>query len=116
MPVNKNAYFRYKVIDTCLRNSYRKYKAETLLEAVSEAIKFELGIKKGISRRTFFSDLNQMQKEPPEGFAAPIDRDMDNHYFYTDPDFSITNCPLVEEDADKLHEALVILKQFSGLP
>ena len=116
MPINKNAYFRYKVIDNCLRNSQRKYNVESLLEAVSEAVKYELSIDKGISRRTLFLDLKQMQQEPPDGFGAPIDLNLDNHYFYTDPNFSITNCPLVEEDADKLHEALAILKQFSGFP
>lgn len=116
MSISKNAYFRYKIIDTCLRQTYRRYNWESLLEALSQAVKDELGIEKGISRRTLFLDLKQMQKEPPEGFGAPIDLDVDNNYFYTDPDFSISNCPLVEEDANKLHEALVILKQLSGLP
>lgn len=116
MPVNKNAYFRYKVIDNCLRQTYRKFNPKSLLEEVSETIRNELGIEKGISLRTLFLDLKQMQAPPPAGFNAPIDLDIENNYFYTDPDFSITNCPLVDADADKLQEALVILKQFSAFP
>ena len=38
MPVNRNALIRYKTIDNCLRNRYRQWTLEDLIEACSEAL------------------------------------------------------------------------------
>lgn len=36
MPANKNALIRYKTIDNCLRNRYRRWTLENLVEACSD--------------------------------------------------------------------------------
>ena len=47
MPANKNALIRYKTIDNCLRNRYRRWTLDDLVEACCDALyKFE-GITKG---------------------------------------------------------------------
>ena len=47
MPANKNALIRYKTIDNCLRNHYRRWTLDDLVEACCDALyKFE-GITKG---------------------------------------------------------------------
>ena len=38
MSSNKNALIRYKTIDKCLRNKYKKYTLEDLIEECSEAL------------------------------------------------------------------------------
>lgn len=38
MPINKNALLRYKTIDRCLRNKYRRWTLDDLVEACSEAL------------------------------------------------------------------------------
>ena len=38
MPVSKNALIRYKTIDNCLRNHYRKWTLEDLIDACSDAL------------------------------------------------------------------------------
>lgn len=38
MPVNKNALLRYKTIDRCLRNKYRRWTLDDLVEACSDAL------------------------------------------------------------------------------
>ena len=38
MPANKNALIRYKTIDNCLRNRYRRWTLEDLVDACSEAL------------------------------------------------------------------------------
>ena len=38
MSSNKNALIRYKTIDRCLRNKYKKYTLEDLIEECSEAL------------------------------------------------------------------------------
>jgi predicted DNA-binding transcriptional regulator YafY len=111
----KKQYKRYQIIDTLLRNPARRYTFKELHEAVAERLQAE-EIYSGISERTIFIDLAQMQKDIPDGYGAPIDLDVNNCYFYTDPDFSITNCPLNKADADKLVDVLEVLKQFKDLP
>ena len=38
MPANKNALIRYKTIDNCLRNRYRRWTLEDLVDACSAAL------------------------------------------------------------------------------
>ena len=52
MPVNKNALLRYKTIDNCLRNKYRRWTLEDLVDACSDALYEMEGICKGVSVRT----------------------------------------------------------------
>ena len=47
MPANKNALIRYKTIDNCLRNHYRRWTLEDLVDACSDALYDMEGISKG---------------------------------------------------------------------
>ena len=47
MPANKNALIRYKTIDNCLRNKYRRWTLEDLVDACSDALYDMEGIRKG---------------------------------------------------------------------
>ena len=47
MPVNKNALIRYKTIDRCLRNKYRRWTLDDLVEACSDALNEMEGITRG---------------------------------------------------------------------
>ena len=49
MPANKNALIRYKTIDNCLRNKYRRWTLEDLVDACSDALYDMEGIRKGVS-------------------------------------------------------------------
>ena len=46
MPANKNALIRYKTIDNCLRNRYRRWTLDDLVEACSDALYDMEGITK----------------------------------------------------------------------
>lgn len=46
MPVNKNALIRYKTIDRCLRNKYRRWTLDDLVEACSDAL-YEMEVSPG---------------------------------------------------------------------
>src|SRR6056297_2682395 len=115
MPTNKNASFRYRVINQCLRNTGRRWTLEDLIETISNEMYEQFGIDKGISKRTVQYDINTMRSDPPRGFAAPIACE-NGCYFYEDQDFSIDNNPLNETDIENLNEASAILKQFAHLP
>ncbi|MFL5729529.1 MAG: WYL domain-containing protein [Cytophagaceae bacterium] len=113
MPVNRNALIRYRTIDTCLRNRFRKWTLEDLIDACSEALYEYEGIEKGISKRTIQMDL-QMMRSDKLGYNAPIIIQQKKYYSYEDPEYSITNIPLSNQDLNKLTEVVEILKQFRG--
>ncbi|MFC6998872.1 WYL domain-containing protein [Rufibacter roseus] len=113
MPVNRNALIRFRTIDNCLRNRYRKWTLEDLIEACSEALYEYEGIDKGVSRRTVQMDL-QLMRSDKLGYNAPIVVVDKKYYSYEDPDYSITNIPLTDQDLGKLTEVVEILRQFKG--
>lgn len=113
MPVNRNALVRYKTIDNCLRNKYRQWTLDDLIEACSEALYEYEGIDKGVSRRTVQMDIQVMRSEKL-GYHAPIVVRERKYYAYENPEYSITNIPLTDQDLSKLTEVVDILKQFKG--
>ena len=52
MPANKNALIRYKTIDRCLSNHYRRWTLEDLVDACCMALNEMEGLSKGVSVRT----------------------------------------------------------------
>lgn len=113
MPVNRNALIRYKTIDTCLRNKYRQWTLEDLIDACSDALYEYEGIDKGISKRTVQMDIQMMRSEKL-GYNAPIVVYDNKYYKYQDEDYSITNTPLSEQDLKTMSEAVEVLRQFKG--
>ena len=97
MPANKNALIRYKTIDNCLRNKYRRWTLEDLVEKCSEALYEMEGIMKGVSIRTIQSDI-QMMRSDKLGYNAPIEVYDQKYYRYSDKDYSITQMPLTQND------------------
>jgi predicted DNA-binding transcriptional regulator YafY len=111
MPVNRNALLRYTTIDRCLRNRYRKWTLNDLVEACSDALYEYEGIDKGISTRSVQYDI-QVMRSDKLGYNAPIKVIDRKYYIYDDPEYSITKLPLSDNDLDKLNDAIEILKQF----
>lgn len=113
MPINKLALIRYKTIDQCLQNRYRKWTLDDLIEACSDALYEYEGIDAGVSKRTIQLDIQNMRSEKL-GYNAPIVVLDKKYYTYEEKDFSITNSPLNSQDLDTLNEVLDVLKQFKG--
>lgn len=113
MPVNRNALIRYNTIDNCLKNRHRLWTLEDLIDACSDALYEFEGIDKGVSRRTVQMDLQMMRSEKL-GYNAPIIVKEKKYYTYEDPNYSITNIPLTDQDLSKLTEVVEILRQFKG--
>lgn len=113
MPVNRNALIRFRTIDNCLRNRHRRWTLEDLIDACSEALYEYEGIDKGVSKRTVQMDI-QMMRSDKLGYNAPIIVLEKKYYTYEDPDYSITNIPLTDQDLGKLTEVVEILRQFKG--
>lgn len=97
VPANKNALIRYKTIDRCLRNRYRRWTIEDLTDACTEALEEMEGKKKPVSIRTVKGDLQVMRSEKL-GYNAPIEVYDNKYYRYADPDYKITEPYLRDED------------------
>ena len=109
MPANKNALIRYKTIDNCLRNKYRRWTLDDLVEACSDALYDMEGITKGVCSRTVQMDI-QIMRSDKLGYNAPIEVYDRIYYRYADPDYSITDMPLSIDDYKLIKEAIVLLE------
>ena len=108
MPANKNALIRYKTIDRCLRNRFRLWTIDDLTEACSDALYEMEGITKGVSVRTVQGDL-QIMRSDKLGYNAPIEVFDKIYYRYADPNYSINEMPLTEDDCRLLKQAVEML-------
>lgn len=111
MPANKNALIRYKTIDNCLRNRYRRWTIEDLVEACCDALYDMEGIRKGVSLRTVQGDL-QIMRSDKLGYNAPIVVYNNKYYKYSDPNYSITDMPMSQNDFEVMQEAIDMLRQL----
>ncbi|WP_340199382.1 helix-turn-helix transcriptional regulator [Ascidiimonas sp. W6] len=111
MALNKNALIRYKTIDKCLQNQYRKWTLDDLIEACSEALYEYEGRDANVSKRTVQLDI-QMMRSDKLGYNAPIVVYDRKYYTYENKDYSITDIPLTENDMNVLTETVEMLKQF----
>lgn len=112
MPVSKNAYTRFLILDECLRNSFARFTVTTLLEKLNEKLN-EKGLKP-IGRTQFHKDLDFLEYD----LGAPIIREQDGQskrIRYEDPSFSIRNQTLDKGLLMDIRNGLATLLQFKGL-
>ena len=114
MPANKNALIRYKTIDRCLRNRYRRWTLDDLVDACCDALYDMEGIQKGVCARTVQMDI-QIMRSDKLGYNAPIVVYDKIYYTYADPDYSITEMPLSMDDCKLIKEAITLLGDKDNL-
>ena len=113
MPANKNALIRYKTIDNCLRNRYRRWTLDDLVDACSDALYDTEGIRKGVSVRTVQGDI-QIMRSDKLGYNAPIEVYDHKYYRYSIEGYSIMDMPMSQNDYDVMQEAVNMLRQLEG--
>lgn len=111
MAQTKNALIRYKTIDRCLQNRYRKWTLEDLINACSDALYEYEGRTVNVSKRTVQLDI-QLMRSDKLGYNAPIEVYDKKYYRYADELYSITDIPITENDMQVLSESVEMLKQF----
>jgi len=118
MATNKHAQIRYNTLDKCFRNPGRNYTLEDLLEECNQAIYDFDPNSDGIKRRQLYDDLRYMESEQGWNIelAENLKQGRKRVYRYADINFSISNQPLNEADANHLKSALLTLSRFKGLP
>lgn len=117
MAVTKNPLIRYKILDKCFRNPYKRYFIDDLIAACNDFLIEIDSESKGISRRQILDDIAFM--ESSEGWGIDLARHRDGKkvfYRYEDTNYSINNMPLNEVEVNQLQSAMQILNQFTGMP
>lgn len=82
-----------------------------LVDACCDALYDMEGITKGVSLRTIQADL-QIMRSDKLGYTAPIEVYDGKYYRYADPNYSIFDMPLSENDYEIMKEAVEMLKQL----
>ncbi len=111
MPVNKNAYLRYQILDQCFSNKLRKFSFDDLVDFVSDKLGYN------ISPRQIREDMANLRMGP---YYAPIEASRYDgkkcFYHYTDSDFSIFKNELTTEELTKLRSTIEMLNRYRGIP
>ena len=111
MSKNLDAVIRYRVINSSLLSKTHKFPSrEELREKCIEALGVsDLGI------RTIEKDIYEMRYNESLGYLAPIKFDTyAKGYFYEDPNYSIDNLNIGEDEMEAIKLASSILQQFKG--
>lgn len=110
MPENKDFSFRLEILDECLRNRYRSWTLQNLIDKVSEHLLERHN--KTASKRTIQDDLKYMKYEK----QAPIEKKKNGsvtYFYYSDPNYSIKNLPIKDEEISYIKDAIDILRQVN---
>lgn len=99
MPKNKNAYFRYRFIDQCLNNQFKRFDRQKLSDFLTDKCGRYVSVD-CISR-----DISALKDE----FDAPIEWNaLEKYYFYSSA-FSLTGFVLDDEEEKSLKTSLAML-------
>jgi len=110
MPTNKEALVRYRVINRCLKD-FRYANLDKLIKSCENVLSVS-----PISPRTLYQDIRDMKQDERLGYYAPIKLDRYKRaYYYEDPDYSIDNIPLNDEEVQALSFAAAMLDQYSNV-
>lgn len=106
MSQNKEAYLRYKIIDSCIGNKRKPFPS---MNDLIDLLEGKLG--KTFTISTIQKDIKAMKEDELLGFFAPIKYSKSQEgYYYSDPDYSISKLPLSADEAQILVETLDLLE------
>ncbi|MGG5614710.1 helix-turn-helix transcriptional regulator [Myroides odoratimimus] len=117
MSVNKNALIRYKSLDKCFSNKYKRYYLNDLIQECNDTLYEHYGEDVTVSRRQIFNDIAFMKSEA--GYDAPITSVKDGrkvYYRYEDTNFSILQKPLTNDELSMIENIIELLSRLKGIP
>lgn len=113
MPHIKNAFIRFRIIDRMLRNKYRPFPSKKEMREACEEALFGSQFGVHICDSTIEKDMFNMKME----HDAPIKYSkLHRGYYYENPDFSINDIPLTEQELSSIKFAVNTLQQFREVP
>ena len=113
MPHIKNALIRFRIIDKMLRNKYKPFPSKKELREACEESLYGSISGDHICDSTIEKDLFNMKME----HDAPIKYSKrDRGYYYENPEYSINDIPLTEDELHSIKYAVDTLHQFKDAP
>jgi hypothetical protein len=113
MPHIKNALIRFRIIDRMLRNKYKPFPSKLELRSACEESLYGSDHGNNICDSTIEKDMFNMKME----HDAPIKYSkLHKGYYYEDPNFSINDIPLSEDELSSIKFAVKTLQQFKEVP
>ena len=116
MPVNKNAQFRYQILDRCFSDYHHRYDIDELLEKVNDHLsEIDASV---IKMRQLRDDISAIRKMLPSEVyldAKPLDGKK-YYYQYSEKDYSIYKNELTPNEVQKLHSTIEMLNRYRGIP
>jgi len=112
MSKNKDALIRYRVINKLLIGG-NPCTLVRLTEVCKEILDLD-----SLSPRTVEGDISKLRNDEKLGYFAPIIRTSvfgERAYYYSDPEYSIDNNPLLEDEVEAILFAARLLEQFHGI-
>jgi predicted DNA-binding transcriptional regulator YafY len=106
MPHIKNALIRFRIIDRMLRNKYKPFPSKQQLRAACEESLYGTDDGDNICDSTI-----EMEHDAPIKYSK-----LHKGYFYEDPNFSINDIPLSEDELSSIKFAVKTLQQFKEVP
>lgn len=119
---NTNAYIRFRVLDACLRDRTKRYYYQDLLAEVNKVLENYDG--SSIQLRQLLRDLEHMDRDALLGKETEVVDVIERkrgkggkvYCRYTDPEYSMFDKYLTDEESKTLKSAIELLKQFKGMP
>lgn len=110
MALNKEAYLRYKIIDSCIADKNNPYPS---LYNIIDRCTNALG--KEFHPSTILKDIAALKTDELLGFLAPIKFSKAyNGYYYTDKEYQMHKINLNENEIDSIKTMLGVLNTFTG--
>ncbi len=110
MALNKEAYIRYKIIDSLISDKKKPYPS---LYDIIDACTNSLG--KEFHPSTILKDIAALKTDELLGFLAPIKFSKSyNGYYYSDTDYEMHKINLNENEIDSIKTMLGVLNTFTG--
>ncbi len=106
MPINKNSFRRYKIIDSILQRN-RRFTINEIANIVNEQLYED--DRPPVTERTIYNDIKNIMNEFPVNIICK-----EGKYYYEDSHDSIENKPLSEQEKNLLEMALLTFSFFRG--
>ncbi|MBK7288781.1 MAG: hypothetical protein IPI78_00180 [Chitinophagaceae bacterium] len=97
MPKNKDFALRIEIIDECLRNQYRKWTLQKLIDAINDKLKDRYG--KSIGKRTIQDDIKYLKFDK----MAPIEKRKEGQNIFFIIATQITQLKICQSTMKKFH-------------
>lgn len=116
MPVDKQVLLRYRVLNNCFRNPFREYTIDDLVNECSKAMREELDMLAGVSKRTVQNDIANLETNYHIRLIEDLRKGRQRIYRYVNTDYTLPMYRMNDRERHKLQDAIRVLGHFEGEP